>query len=101
MRAMRGAERITDEKAVAQSGEMFRKSFVVLFFLGMETDVFEKEDIAVGKRFALGLRNRPDTVRGKSNRPADEPLELLGYRHERGFRVRAAPGTAEISSAHE
>src|SRR5258708_34499489 len=90
MDAMRGAERITAEKAVAESGEMLRKSFVVLFFLGMEADVFEKEDIAVGERFALRLRNGPDTVRGKSNRPADEFLELLGYMHERVFRVGAA-----------
>src|SRR5712664_3027717 len=44
MGAMRGAEGITDEKAVAEGGELFRKSLVVLFFLRMEADVFEQED---------------------------------------------------------
>src|ERR1700675_2442421 len=62
MRAMRGAERVTNEKTVAESGELFRKCLAVLFFLGVEANVFEKEDIAVGERFAFRFRNRSDTV---------------------------------------
>src|SRR5713101_3135464 len=101
MRAMRGAKGITDEKAVTESRELFRKGLVVLFLLGMEADVFEQEDIAVGECFALRLRNGPDTVRGKSNRPADEFLELLGYLHERVFRIWAALGAAQMRSEHQ
>src|SRR6266436_1932355 len=101
MRAMRGAEGITDEKAVAESGELFRKGLVVLFFFGMEADIFEQEDIAVGEGFALRFRNGPDTVRGESNRPADEFLELLGYLHQRVFRIGAALGAAEMRSEYE
>src|SRR6267143_1693268 len=99
--AMRGAKRITDEKAVTESRELFRKGLVVLFLLGMEADVFEQEDIAVGECFALRLRNGPDTVRGKPNRPADEFLELLGYLHERVFRIWAALGAAQMRSEHQ
>ena len=49
MGAVRGAERITDEKAVRESRELFRKSLIVLFFLGMEADVFEQENTAFGE----------------------------------------------------
>src|SRR6202521_2738385 len=101
MRAMRGAKGITDEKAVTESGELFRKGLVVLFLLGMEADVFEQEDITVGERLAFRFRNGPNTVRGKSNRPADEFLELLGYLQERVFRIGAALGAAEMRSEHE
>src|SRR5258708_9535220 len=67
----------------------------------MEADVFEQQDIAVGEGFALRLWNGPNTVRGKSNRVADEFLELLGYLHQRIFRVGAALGTAEVRSEYQ
>src|SRR6266436_3820195 len=67
----------------------------------MEANVFEEEDVAVSELIAFRLRDGSDTIRGKSNRPADEFFELLGDLTERIFRFRAALGTAEMRSDHQ
>src|SRR5580765_272024 len=47
--AVRRAEGVTDEDAIAKGSELLRECFVVLLFLGMEANVFQKEDIAVSE----------------------------------------------------
>src|ERR1700722_7695503 len=49
----------------------------------MEADVFEQEDFAFAKRFALRLRFSTNAVRCKFHRPAQQLLEGPGDRRER------------------
>src|SRR5713226_1136328 len=96
MRAMRGAEGIADEKAVAESGELFRKGFVVLFFLGMEADIFKHQQFAVAYRSALAFGTGADTIEGKRHGIAEKLFKLFRGGLQGIFQVRAAFGTAKM-----
>ena len=50
---VRRAKGIANENAVTKRSELLRESFVVFLFFRMETNVFQQQDIAVGKRFAF------------------------------------------------
>ena len=96
--AMGGAESVADEDAVAKRGKLLREGFVVLFLFGMEADVFEKKDIAVGERLALRFWDGADAIRGETNGLADQSFELLGGRKKRILGIRTAFGPPQMRS---
>src|ERR1700676_4596114 len=96
--AMRGAESVANEETVAERGELFRESFVVLLFFGMEANVFEQQNFAVAKRFALGFGDRAGAIRGKANGFANERFELFRDREKRKLGVGTALGAPEVRS---
>ena len=101
MRAMRGAEGIANENAVAESGKLFGKSLVVFFFLGMEANVFQNENFAVAQGFALAFGARADAIERKRHRATEKLFQLFrGWPHGI-FQIRAAFGAAEMRGEHD
>ena len=77
---------------------MLRKGFVVLFFFGMEADVFEQKNFAVSQRLALGFRDRTDTIRSKAHGFADQRFKFFRHRKKRKLGLGTALGTPEMRS---
>ena len=77
MGAMRGSKGIADKNAIAKRGQLLREGFVVLLFLGMEANIFEKQDIALSERLALGFGDGADAIRGESNMFIEKLFELF------------------------
>src|SRR6267142_5343847 len=101
VRAMRGTKGVANENTVAERGELLRESFVVFFFLGMETDVFQHEHFAVAQGLALAFGSRSDTIQCECDRLAEELLQFLGRGPQRIFWIRSALRPAEMRSEHE
>ena len=98
---MRGAEGITNEKAVAECSELLGKSFVVFFFLGMEADIFKNENFTVAQGFALAFGTGADTIERKSHGIAEKFLQFFCCRRQGIFQIGAAFGTAKMRSENE
>src|SRR5260370_31916737 len=98
---MRGAEGIADEKAVAESGELFRKGLAVFFLMGREADIFEHQHLAVAHRLALAFGTGADTIECECHGIAEKLFKLFRDGLHGIFQVRAAFGTAEMRSENE
>jgi hypothetical protein len=81
MRPMRGAKRIVHVN-VAQRGELFRKTVVVLLFFGMEAKVFEQQHIAIAQSIDGGCRKFANTIVSKRNRLPKQLGKMLRNRPE-------------------
>ena len=90
--AVRRAKSVANKNAVAKSGKLPGKSLVVLFFVGMEADVFQNEDFAVAQRLALTFRAGADAIQGESHRLAEKLFEFLGGGAQRIFWIWSAFG---------
>src|SRR6266403_1056501 len=101
MRAVSGAESIANEKAVTESGELLRKSFVVFLLVRMEADVFQHEHLAVAQGLALAFGAWTDTIQSEGDRLAEQLFQFFGGGPEGIFWIRAAFGPAEMRSKHE
>ncbi len=101
MRAMRGAKRITNEKSVAQGGELFRKVLVVFFFFRMEADIFKYENFSVAQGFALAFSTGADAIERERHRIAEQFFKFFGGRHQGEFQIRAAFGSAKMRNDYE
>src|SRR5882724_3329047 len=101
MRAVRGTKSVANEDAVAQRGELLRKGFVVFFFLGMETNVFQDKHFPVAQGLALAFGSRSDTIQSEGDRLAEELFQLLGGGPQRILWIRSALGPAEMRSEDE
>ena len=98
---MRRAKGIADEQAIAERGELPRKGFVVLFFLGVKAHVFEHQDAAVTERLALRFGLCPDTIGRETHRLTEELFELFRGGTQRILRVRTSFGPAAVRSQNE
>src|SRR5258706_10043060 len=101
MRAVSGAEGVANENAVTERGELFRKGFVIFFFVGMETDVFQHEHFPVAQGLALAFGAWTDTIQSEGDRLAEQLFQFFGGGPEGIFWIRAAFGAAVRRSKHE
>ena len=101
VRAVRGTEGVADEEAVAESGELLRKGFVVFFFFGMEADVFEDEHFPVAQGFALAFGSRADAIQGEGHGLAEKFFQFFRGGPEGIFWIGTALGPAEMRSEDE
>src|SRR6266853_726096 len=99
--AVRGAECIADKNAIAESGELLGKRFVVFFFFRMEADVFQDENFTVAQGFALAFGAGTDTIERKRDGTAEKLFQLFRARPHGIFEIRAAFGAAEMRSEHK
>ncbi len=88
---MRGAEGIADEY-IAERGQGFGESRIILFFFAVEAQVFKQSDIAVFKGADDSFSLWADAVFGKGNRFAEKFAEMIDQRFERIFGNRSAFG---------
>src|SRR5215203_3898794 len=86
MSSMCGSERIVDVD-ITQCGQLFRKGGIVLLFFRMETEVLEKQDIAVTQRPRHRLDCRSDTIRPKTYWTAKQFRQALRHRLKRKLHV--------------
>src|ERR1700674_2253999 len=98
MRAMGGAKGVAHKNTIAQRRKLFRKSLVVLFFLGMEADIFQQEHFAIAQGFALALHAGADTIQAKRYRLAEKLFELFRSGLQRKLGIRSALGPAKMRS---
>ncbi len=98
---MRGAKGVANEKAVAESGELSRKSLVVFFFLGMEADIFKNEYFTVAQGFALAFGAGADTIERKGYGITQKFLQLFRGRRQGIFQIGAPFGAAQMRSKNE
>src|SRR5947199_404874 len=101
MRAMRGAEGIANENAVAESGKLFGKSLIVFFFLGMEANVFQDENFTVAQGFALAFGAWADAIERERSGIAEELFQLFRGGPQGIFQVGAAFGSTEVRRTDE
>src|ERR1019366_6669421 len=99
--AMGGAEGIIDV-VLGKLGELLGKSFVVLFFFGVEAQVFEQQRLAFFEfeRYFFGFR--PDTVGAEAHVFSarqffiEQHAQTLGHRLQAQLGIGVAFGTAEV-----
>ena len=82
VRAVCRAESVANENAIAKSSELLRESLVVFLFFRVEANVFEQQDVAVGKRFALGFGDGADAIGSEAHGSADERFQLFRDRQK-------------------
>src|SRR5205085_5040737 len=101
VRAVRRTESVANEYAIAERRELLGKRFVVLFFFGMKTDVFQKQHATVAQALALGLGIGAYAILGEVDGPLEEILELRSHRGQRIFGIGPALGTAEVGRQNQ
>ena len=94
VRAVRRREGVVDPD-VAEFGQLSDEGRIVLFFLFMETGVFEAKDIAVLHRGDRLLRGLADAIIGKGDRLLDHVRQRCGDRLQRLLGI-APLGPAEM-----
>ena len=97
---MAGAEGIIDEDVDAV-GQGFGQRGIVLGLARLESDVLEKEGLAVLEAGLQAVDFRPDDVGGHDDVPADKLGQALGYRGQAHFWIGLALGAAQVRGQHE
>ncbi len=104
--AVHGAERVVDVRASAEarrarSANAPRSASSLTVSPGVEAEVLQQQDLAVGQRRGRGLRRRRRRCRSRTatGAPSSSPRRV-GDRGEGELRVRRALGAAEVR-AHD
>ena len=95
---MRGTERIVHIH-IAQRGELLRELRIVLFFLGVESQILQQHHLA---RFrAHRLHFGTNAVGGHFHGPSEQFFQSLRHRLQAHLRIRLALRAAEVAREHD